>query len=136
MYLVPKINLFHALKLGPQSKESANFFNKVWDQDSRFVPQVSRLIQRQGSCAFFSPPVKSVVIFNGFPFKSLGGTVRPSMQFPWQCSTLFLPSPLQYVRHPIQFPISTHLSSRTCRRALQGGQIKEICKSQDSQGCK
>ena len=51
MYLVPKINLFHALKLGPQSKESANFFNKVWDQDSRFVPQVSRLIQRQGSCA-------------------------------------------------------------------------------------
>ena len=50
MYLVPKINLFHALKLGPQSKESANFFNKVWDQDSRFVPEVSRLIQRQGTC--------------------------------------------------------------------------------------
>ena len=49
-YLEPKINLFHTLKLGPQSKESANFFNKVWDQDSRFVPQVSRLIQRQGSC--------------------------------------------------------------------------------------
>ena len=51
MYLVPKINLFHTLKLGPQSKESANFFNKVWDQDSRFVPEVSRLIQRQGTCA-------------------------------------------------------------------------------------
>ena len=30
MYLVPKINLFHALKLGPQSRESANFFNKSW----------------------------------------------------------------------------------------------------------
>ena len=30
MYLVPKINLFHALNLGPQSKESANFLNKVW----------------------------------------------------------------------------------------------------------
>ena len=24
------MNLFYALKLGPQSKESANFFNKVW----------------------------------------------------------------------------------------------------------
>ena len=29
-YLVPKINLFHALKLGPPSKESANVFNKGW----------------------------------------------------------------------------------------------------------
>ena len=50
MYLVPKINLFHTLKLGPQSKESANFFNKVWVPDCRFVPEVSRLIQRQGTC--------------------------------------------------------------------------------------
>ena len=38
------------LKLGPQSKESANFFNKVWHQDCRFVPEVSRLTQRQTSC--------------------------------------------------------------------------------------
>ena len=52
MYLVPKINLFHTLKLGPQSKESANFFNKVWVQDCRFVPEVSRLIQRQGTCVW------------------------------------------------------------------------------------
>ena len=50
MYLVPIINLFHTLKLGPQSKESANFFNKVWDQDCRFVPQVSQLTQRQSTC--------------------------------------------------------------------------------------
>ena len=48
--MVPNINLFHSLKLGPQSKESANFFNKGWDQDCRFVPQVSQLIQRQGTC--------------------------------------------------------------------------------------
>ena len=60
-YLEPKINLFHTLKLGPQSKESANFFNKVWDQDSRFVPQVSRLIQRQGSCGLLSHETDSLV---------------------------------------------------------------------------
>ena len=50
-YLEPKINLFHTLKLGPQSKESANFLKKVWDQDCRFVPQVSQLTQRQSTCA-------------------------------------------------------------------------------------
>ena len=37
MYLVPKINLFHALKLGPQSKESANFFNKSWVIDGTMI---------------------------------------------------------------------------------------------------
>ena len=36
-YLVPKINLFHALKLGPQSKESANFFNKSWVIDGTMI---------------------------------------------------------------------------------------------------
>ena len=51
MYLVPKINLFHTLKLGPQSKESANFFNKVWVQDCRFVPQVRKLIHRLSTCS-------------------------------------------------------------------------------------
>ena len=50
MYLVPIINQFHTLKLGPKSKESANFFNKVWVQDYRFVPEVSRLIHRQSTC--------------------------------------------------------------------------------------
>ena len=37
MYLVPKINLFHTLKLGPQSKESANFFNKSWVIDGTMI---------------------------------------------------------------------------------------------------
>ena len=37
MYLVPKINLFYALKLGPKSKESANFFNKVWVIDGIMI---------------------------------------------------------------------------------------------------
>ena len=37
MYLVPKINLFYALKLGPQSKESAYFFNKVWVIDGTMI---------------------------------------------------------------------------------------------------
>ena len=37
MYLVPKINLFHTLKLGPQSKESANFFNKGWVIDGTMI---------------------------------------------------------------------------------------------------
>ena len=37
MYLVPKINLFHTLKLGPQSKESANFLNKSWVIDGTMI---------------------------------------------------------------------------------------------------
>ena len=37
MYLVPKINLFHTLKLGPQSKGSANFFNKGWVIDGTMI---------------------------------------------------------------------------------------------------
>ena len=37
MYLVPIINLFHTLKLGPQSKESANFFNKSWVIDGTMI---------------------------------------------------------------------------------------------------
>ena len=67
-YLEPKINLFHTLKLGPQSKESANFFNKVWDQDSRFVPEVSRLIQRQGTCGPSSRRRKKHISVQGIAF--------------------------------------------------------------------
>ena len=36
-YLASKINLFHTLKLGPLSKESANFFNKSWVIDGTTI---------------------------------------------------------------------------------------------------
>ena len=37
MYVAPEINLFHTLKLGPISKESANFFNKSWVIDGTMI---------------------------------------------------------------------------------------------------
>ena len=44
--MTPKIILFYTLNLGPPSKESDNFSQHWWDHDCRFVPQVSKLIQR------------------------------------------------------------------------------------------
>ena len=53
MYLVPIINLFHTLKLGPHSKESANFFNKSWVIDGTMI--VEEYLARKVSEGTASP---------------------------------------------------------------------------------
>ena len=53
MYLVPIINLFRTLKLGPQSKESANFFNKSLVIDGTMI--VEEYLRTYDGAARFPP---------------------------------------------------------------------------------
>ena len=49
-YLVPKINLFYALKYKYLIKHGPTNNPTLWDHDCRFVPQVRELIQRLWGC--------------------------------------------------------------------------------------
>ena len=46
--MVPKINLFHTLKLGPRSKESANFFNTVWVIGGTMIVELCLMSKKRG----------------------------------------------------------------------------------------